>query len=302
MKLKNLFSTAFLAALMIMPMIVNAADRDDKQNRRDKDSYTGRKRDDNRRDNDRRDNDRRDNDRRDNDRWGQNGGHDNGNHNGWDKNGKSGSVNYNSRHDDWHRSSRSTHRDDCRYDSGNWRQYDTRYNTRYNDRYDNDRYDNDRYGSYNTRHDDWHRSSRSSHRDDCRYDGGNWRQQDTRYNTRYNDPYYNDRNRNDPYYGGGYEYDRREQTKNEWKNLGIAGGVLAVLGLLNNDSTLTFAGAAGALYSAYRYEQDRKSQNRVDRARAYYFSQPYFNRDGHRYERRDVNRNGQRYYQFVRCD
>src|SRR6185503_4264748 len=110
MKLKNLFSTAFLAALMIMPMIVNAADRDDKQNRLDKDSYTGRKRDDNRRDND-----RRDNDRRDNDRWDQNGGHDNGKHNGWDKNGKSGYGSYNSRHDDLHRSSRAAHRDDCRY-------------------------------------------------------------------------------------------------------------------------------------------------------------------------------------------
>lgn len=272
MKLNNLLSTALLSGLMVMPMIVTAADRDDKLNRRSKSSQSSRSRDDDRWERDRRNNGRR---------------------NDWSS--------YNGRHDDWHRSNRSSHRDDCRYDSGHWRQHDTRYNARWNDRYD------DRYGNYNTRHDDWHRSRHSSHRDDCGYDTGNWRRYDTRYNTRYNDPYYNDPYYNDPYYndryyGGGYEYHRREQTKNEWKNLGIAAGILGVIGLLNNDSTLTFAGAAGALYSAYRYEQDRKSQNRVDRARAYYFSQPYFYRDGRRYERRDVNRNGQRYYQFVRCD
>ena len=282
MKLKSIFSTALLAALMTMPMIVNAADRDDKLNRRNKQTNSSRKQVDNRRDND-----RRNNDRRDNDRWDQNGGHDNGKHNGWDKNGKSGYGSYNSRHDDWHRSSRVSHRDDCRYDSGHWRQYDTRYNTRWDDRYDNDR-----YGNYNSRHDDWHRSGRTSHRDDCRYDSGHWRQQDTRYNRGYDDRYY----------GGGYEYDRRQETKNEWRNIGIAAGIVGLLGLLNNDSTLTFAGAAGALYSAHRYEQDRKSQNRTDWARAHYFSQPYFVRDGRRYERRDVTRNGQRYYQFVRCD
>ena len=245
---------------MIMPMVVNAADRDDKQNRRNKDSYSSRKREEDRRDNDRRDNDRRSNDRQGNDRWSQNGGHDNGNHNGWDKNGKNSQVSYNSRHDDWHRSSRTSHRDDCRYDGGQWRQQDTRYR--------------DSYGQ----------------------------------NGRYNDPYYNDPYRNDPRYddrnyrGGSYESDRRQDTKNEWRNLGIASGILGIIGLLNNDSTLTFAGAAGALYSAHRYEQDRKSQNRIDRGRAYYFSQPYFVREGQRYERRDVNRNGQRYYQFVRCN
>ena len=94
--------------------------------------------------------------------------------------------------------------------------------------------------------------------------------------------------------------DRRQQTKNEWRNLAYLSGGLAVLGLLQKDNRLVFAGAAGALYSLHRYEQDRKSQSRIDRARAYYFSQPYFVRDGRRYDRRLVTRDGTRYYQFVR--
>lgn len=95
--------------------------------------------------------------------------------------------------------------------------------------------------------------------------------------------------------------DQRQKTKNEWRNIAIASGVLGILGLLKDDSTLTFAGAAGALYSAYRYEQDRKSQSRIDRARAAYFSRPYFYRDGVRYNRRTVYKNGKKYYQFVKA-
>jgi hypothetical protein len=63
---------------------------------------------------------------------------------------------------------------------------------------------------------------------------------------------------------------------------------------------LTFAGAGGALYSAWRYEQDRKSQSQVGRARAAYFSRPYFYRDGHRYTRKTVWKDGKKYYRFVR--
>ncbi len=96
------------------------------------------------------------------------------------------------------------------------------------------------------------------------------------------------------------EYDRRQQTKNEWRNIAYVSGAVAVLGLLRNDKTLTFAGAAGALYSIHRYEQDRKSQNSLNRARATYFSKPYFVRDGVRYDRRVVTKNGQKYYQFTR--
>lgn len=95
--------------------------------------------------------------------------------------------------------------------------------------------------------------------------------------------------------------ERRQQTKNEWRNIAIGSGVLAVIGLLSKDKTLTFAGSAGALYSLYRYEQDRKSQSSLNRARAAYFSKPYFYRDGVRYDRRTVTKNGRKHYQFVKA-
>jgi len=99
---------------------------------------------------------------------------------------------------------------------------------------------------------------------------------------------------------GAQEYAHRQKTKNEWRNIAIGSGALGVLGLLKHDSTLTFAGAAGALYSANRYEQDRRSQSRIGRARAAYFSNDHFYRDGQRYTRKTVRRNGKTYYQFVR--
>lgn len=94
--------------------------------------------------------------------------------------------------------------------------------------------------------------------------------------------------------------DRRQQTKNEWRNIAYLSGGVALLGLIQKDNRLVFAGAAGALYSLHRYEQDRKSQSQIDRLRASYFSRPYFERDGRRYDRRLVTKNGQKYYQFVR--
>lgn len=94
--------------------------------------------------------------------------------------------------------------------------------------------------------------------------------------------------------------DRRQQTKNEWRNIAYLSGGVALLGLIQKDNTLVFAGAAGTLYSLHRYEQDRKSQSQIDRLRASYFSRPYFERDGRRYDRRLVTKNGQKYYQFVR--
>ena len=95
--------------------------------------------------------------------------------------------------------------------------------------------------------------------------------------------------------------DRRQSKKNEWRNIAIGAGALGVLGLLKKDNTLFFAGTAGALYSLHRYEQDRKSQSRLSRTRAQYFSKPYFYRDGKRYERRVVNKGGKKYYRFVRA-
>lgn len=92
----------------------------------------------------------------------------------------------------------------------------------------------------------------------------------------------------------------RQQTKNNWRNLSIGAGAVGLYGLLKHDNTLTFAGAAGALYSLDRYERDRKSQSKTDHARAAYFSKPYFYRNGKRYTRHVVNKNGHRYYQFRR--
>jgi hypothetical protein len=92
------------------------------------------------------------------------------------------------------------------------------------------------------------------------------------------------------------------QKQDEWKNIAIGAGALGLLGLLKKDSTLTFVGTAGALYSLYRYEQDRKSNSRIRRLRAAYFSKPSFVRDGVLYERRLVTRNGKQYYQFVRVN
>lgn len=93
----------------------------------------------------------------------------------------------------------------------------------------------------------------------------------------------------------------RQDTKNEWRNIATVAGVAGLIGLLKNDKTLFFAGTAGALYGAWRYEEDRKSQNKAHRARAAYFARPYFVRDGVRYNRKTVWKNGKKYYQFVRA-
>ncbi|HVL39560.1 MAG TPA: hypothetical protein VM328_09245 [Fimbriimonadaceae bacterium] len=93
---------------------------------------------------------------------------------------------------------------------------------------------------------------------------------------------------------------RRQEKKNEWRNLAYLGGAAALLGLLKNDKTLVFAGTAGALYSLHRYEQDRKSQSKLAQARASMFSRTSFTRNGRTYVRRTVKKNGKTYYQFVR--
>lgn len=97
-----------------------------------------------------------------------------------------------------------------------------------------------------------------------------------------------------------HAYKHRQKTKNEWRNLAIGAGALGILGLLRHDSALAFLGVAGALYSADRYEKDRKSQSKMRRARASVFSRGSFTRNGHRYVRRTVYRKGHKYYRFVR--
>lgn len=97
------------------------------------------------------------------------------------------------------------------------------------------------------------------------------------------------------------EVQRRNQTQNEWRNIATVSGAVALLGLLKKDQTLTFAGAAGALYSLYRYDEDSKSKDRLARTRAEYFSRSEFYRDGVRYNRRVVNKDGKKYYQFYKA-
>ena len=65
-----------------------------------------------------------------------------------------------------------------------------------------------------------------------------------------------------------------QNTKNQWRNLGIGGAAVAGYGLLHHNSTATLLGAAGAAYSANRYEQDRHHQSQAQASRdrrAYYY-------------------------------
>jgi len=96
------------------------------------------------------------------------------------------------------------------------------------------------------------------------------------------------------------EYKRRQQKKNEWRNIGIGAGALGLYGLLKKDSTLMWAGVAGGLYSAHRYEQDRKSQSKIARERAALYSRSSVYRNGKRYTRQTVWKNGKKYYRFAR--
>ena len=118
-----------------------------------------------------------------------------------------------------------------------------------------------------------------------------------------NDRHDNDRNRHD------WDRDRRvtnryddhrQTSKNNWRNLGVLGGAVGVAGLLTGNRTVAALGLGGGLYSAYRYEQDRKSQNRDDRGRYELFRRTSFDHQGHHYVRRERTRDGQKYYYFQR--
>lgn len=69
-------------------------------------------------------------------------------------------------------------------------------------------------------------------------------------------------------------YAHRQKTKNDWRNIAIGSGALGALGLLTKNGTLTTLGLAGAGYSAYRYEQDRRSQNSMKSRGYYYYGRP----------------------------
>ncbi len=70
----------------------------------------------------------------------------------------------------------------------------------------------------------------------------------------------------------------QQKNKNQWRNLGIAGAAVAGYGLLKHNNTATLLGAAGAAYSANRYEQDRHHQSQDNAARQQYYR-------SHRYHR-----------------
>jgi hypothetical protein len=96
------------------------------------------------------------------------------------------------------------------------------------------------------------------------------------------------------------ESHRRQKTKNDWRNIAIGSGAATAYGLLSHNNTVSILGAAGTLYSLNRYEKDRKSQSKTDRARADFYGRSSYMKNGHRYSRRTVNRNGQRYYTYQR--
>jgi hypothetical protein len=94
--------------------------------------------------------------------------------------------------------------------------------------------------------------------------------------------------------------ERRRETMSQWQKLGYAGAALGLLGQFSRDKTLSYVGLAGGLYSTYRMEEDRKSRDRDRQLRAEFWSQDSYYRNGHRYQRREVRRNGHTYYKFVR--
>ena len=96
------------------------------------------------------------------------------------------------------------------------------------------------------------------------------------------------------------EIARRQKTKGDWQRAANIGGVVALLGQMNKDKTASYLGAGTALYSVYRMQEDTKSQNRTKREKAAFYSRQHFTRNGVRYDRKTVNKNGQTYYTYVK--
>ena len=80
-------------------------------------------------------------------------------------------------------------------------------------------------------------------------------------------------------------HDNRQKNKNLWRNLGIGAAAVAGHGLLKGNKTETVLGAAGAAYSANRYEQDRHSQSTSKHKRdvRYHRQVGNFTRSGKKY-------------------
>ena len=97
------------------------------------------------------------------------------------------------------------------------------------------------------------------------------------------------------------EIKHRQKTKNDWRNVATAAGAVGVYGLLKGNSTMALVGLGGALYSADRYEHDRKSQSATERQRARIVQRGYYYSKGHKYVKRTVTKNGHKYYKFVKA-
>jgi len=74
--------------------------------------------------------------------------------------------------------------------------------------------------------------------------------------------------------------DSRQKNKNDWRNLAGIAGAIAGYGLLKHNSTATLLGAAGAAYSANRYERDRHSQSQQNGYRSRYYRSQGYGNDG----------------------
>ena len=59
----------------------------------------------------------------------------------------------------------------------------------------------------------------------------------------------------------------QQKNKNQWRNLAGVGAAVAGYGLIKHNNTATLLGAAGAAYSANRYEQDRHHQSQAQARR-----------------------------------
>ncbi len=82
--------------------------------------------------------------------------------------------------------------------------------------------------------------------------------------------------------------DSVQKRKNNYRNLGIGSAVLGGAGLLKGNKTLGVLGAAGAAYSASRYEKARHRQ-----------SQTTHKRDvRHHRQVGNFTRNGRKYYEY----
>jgi len=77
--------------------------------------------------------------------------------------------------------------------------------------------------------------------------------------------------------------DSRQSNKNNWRNLAGVGAAVLGYGLLKHNSTATVIGAAGAAYSANRYEKDRHSQSEAKANRARYHARQLYHRRTGRY-------------------